>query len=65
MLTAKDFFENMDIELLNKQEECLISLQQVAGFESETGQLLEGVLNLMDAISDVYENEYENHNYEV
>lgn len=58
MSTAKDFFENIDIELLNKQEECLISLQQAAGFESETGQLLEGVLNLMDAISDVYEDVY-------
>ena len=58
MLKERNFFENIDIELLNKQKECLISLQQAAGFESETGQLLEGVLNLMDAISDVYEDVY-------
>ena len=55
MSAARSFFQNIDTELLSKQKDCLISLQTTAGFESETGQTLEGVLNLLDAISNVLE----------
>ena len=42
MSAARSFFQNIDTELLSKQKDCLISLQTTAGFESETGQTLEG-----------------------
>ena len=53
-MSPRKLIRSIDIDLLNEQKEYLISLQRMPDIEAET---IEGILNLMDAISDVYEEE--------
>lgn len=49
------FYENIDWELFKKQKQSLVNLSCLSNITKAEKEAIEGILNLMDALQDMYD----------